>query len=76
MVDGERILEVPDGNQEADELPQRDHESDGQRGTFGRKTVDGSNTEVPERSMYEMVARRTPMNLDLLRYIADEQVDP
>lgn len=46
VVEGEGIAEVDDGEQQGDELAQRDHQGDGQRGALRGQHIDGADAHV------------------------------
>ena len=46
MEGGEGIGEVPDGEEEGEELSQGDHQGDGQAGALSREDKDGGDAEV------------------------------
>lgn len=54
---GERVLEVHDGEDEAEELSQRHHQSDGQRGALRGEDENPANAHISERKWLKSVAR-------------------
>lgn len=53
MLDGERIAEVEDGEDKADEFPEGDDQGDHQRGTLSGQFEDTTDTDVPEPPVKE-----------------------
>lgn len=49
MPDGEGVLEVEDGEDQADELPQRHDQRDGQGGALGGQDEDPPDADVSEK---------------------------
>lgn len=47
---GEGVLEVKDGENEAEELPQSHHQSDGQRGALCGQNEHAADTHISERT--------------------------
>lgn len=66
MPEREGVLEVDDAEQQTDELAQRDHQRDCERGALGREVVDGADAQVPgvrvkevTREIEEVTVRKT-----------------